>query len=321
MGILGTVEDHEILAYLGGFDTQLSAEQLDDFKTWCKANPQGDWDTRARQMFADPAEAIVNTVVEKHASGTQVTISVNTPPKVTIPTLDEISRYVAGCALDLGGEDFVSFAAYCQAHPDGSWARMLQVIAGEAEPRPSAEHERCANCHRWVFRVTSESGTNIGWLHQHTNTATGQQNRTCGHSGELGSVGKPASLVITAAEVWRVITNLIADPEFAPTPRSVRVDPLADRGGYAPRVTIVCEPGAIGDVLRWAEIFGIPGTGRVRQAAPGNLSDRHSYYLAAPLISLMDAHDDGGLDLLPGWEFSARTDLDEHEMATWAVKS
>lgn len=230
-----------------------------------------------------------------------------------IPDFTQVGSYVTGHGLELGGEDFISFAAYCQAHPGGSWARMLQVIVGESEPQPSAGHERCANCHRWVYRVTSESGTNVGWLHEHTNTATGQQNNMCGYAGELGAVGKPASMVLSELEVWRILSNLIADPTVAPTPLNLRVDDER-RPGYAPRVNITCKPGAIADVLRWADIFGIPGTGQCRPASvPG---DHASYYLATPIISMMRPHDIG-TTMLPGWDLSVRCDLDDYEMATW----
>lgn len=237
-----------------------------------------------------------------------------TATPVTVPDFTEVGSYVTGHGVELGRDDFISFAAYCQAHPDGSWARMLQVIVGETEPQPSAEHERCANCHRWVYRVTSESGTNVGWLHEHTDTATGQQNNACGYAGEIGAVGKPASAVLTDAQVWEIIGNHISTG--APTPISVRLE--RNGAGRAPNVTVQCERGRIGDVIAWGEIFGITGRGRARRSVAECPGDG-AYYVLSPSISLMRAHDVSVM-MLPGWELHVRAELDDYEMATWSQR-
>lgn len=43
MSIIGIVEDHEIDAWLGPIAGEITADQRDVFRRWCKANPAGDW--------------------------------------------------------------------------------------------------------------------------------------------------------------------------------------------------------------------------------------------------------------------------------------
>jgi len=231
-----------------------------------------------------------------------------------IPTLHDIGEYVAAYGLGLAacGEDFISFAAFCQAHPEGNWARMLQVIVGESEPQPSPAHERCARCHRWVYKVTSESGTNTGWLHQHTDTADGLNRSTCGYSGELGSVGWPASAVMTAADVWATVANLVT--AGAPAPLSLRIAPEHRQSpGVARQMTITCQQDNPEDVIAWAQLLGITKGGR----AARHDDSGGSYYTNSPGLSLMYPHDQG-LAIMPGWEIHVRCDISDTAMATWA---
>lgn len=232
MGITGQVEDHEVLAWLGDAAGDFSAGELDDFKRWAKDNPEGDWE---RKLFAllDAKEMKPGDV-----------------------PLSDIDDYVAGHGHYLAGEDFIAFAAYCRANPEASWARVLQRIVSFGESvKPSESSTRCAWCNRWIYQVMNEAGTRAVWIHHHTNTGTGQQNRTCGHSGELGATATPAYSVAIEVNAWLTVANLIAGPMRDAIPQAVTVQYTGP--ARKPELTITCKHDKIHHVIRWARCFNI----------------------------------------------------------------